>query len=219
MPELFISCAKEDEESVAKPLRAALQEAGVSVGSNLTLDLGDSLQEVIEEGLKQADYGAVLLSPSFFAKGWTRYDLDALTTRVMATNRVVPVWHHVTAEQVARHLPELADQSVAIVDGDDEQMEATVQQILMHVRQPEESALHQQLARVFSMSELQDIAFRFRIEKEAQSKLDLARQVVTDVNRHGRLPELLEFLTVVRPQTDWPARQARMTKSMYKFSL
>jgi hypothetical protein len=219
MPDLFISCAKEDEESVAKPLRAALQEAGVTVGSNLTLDLGDSLQEVIEEGLKQADYGAVLLTPSFFAKGWTRYDLDDLAKRVMVTNQVVPVWHHVTSEQVARHLPALADESAAIVDGDDEHMETTVQQILTHVRRPEESNLHQKLARVFSMSELQDIAFRFRVEKEAQSKLDLARQVVTDVNRHGRLPELLEFLTMVRPQAGWPARQAPMTKSMYKYSL
>jgi hypothetical protein len=52
----------------------------------------------------------VVLSPAFFAKNWTEYELDGLLTREMNSSKkiILPVWHSISAEQVASHSPSLA---------------------------------------------------------------------------------------------------------------
>jgi ankyrin repeat protein len=128
MWDVFISHATEDKEHVARPLAAALTNAGLSVWyDEFTLTLGDSLSRSIDRGLADTRYGIVILSPAFFAKAWPQRELDGLTTREVSTGKVIlPVWHHVNRAQVERFSPILADR-VAV--STDKGLEPVVQEI------------------------------------------------------------------------------------------
>lgn len=108
--DVFISHASEDKEEFVRPLAAELTRLGLTVWyDELTLTLGDSLRQKIDEGLSSSRYGVVILSPSFFAKQWPGAELDALYAREMEGQKVIlPIWHRVTKEQVLKHSPLLA---------------------------------------------------------------------------------------------------------------
>ena len=110
--DVFVSHATEDNEAIARPLAVELQRRGLSVWfDEYELELGDSLRQRIDEGLRDACIGVVILSPSFFAKRWTAWELNGLVSRLMAGERnvIVPIWHDVDADAVRRYSPPLAD--------------------------------------------------------------------------------------------------------------
>ncbi len=110
--DVFVSHATEDKEAIARPLALELRQRGLSVWfDEYELVLGDSLRQKIDEGLRHARIGVVILSPSFFAKRWTQWELNGLVARLMAGERnvVVPIWHEVNAEAVREYSPSLAD--------------------------------------------------------------------------------------------------------------
>ncbi|MBA4025056.1 MAG: DUF1883 domain-containing protein [Gordonia sp.] len=109
--DVFLSHATEDKESVAVPLRDALTSLGVRVWLDKTeIRIGDSLRRKIDEGIRSSRFGVVILSPAFFAKGWTNHELDGLVTRTVAGEQtMLPIWHEVTAEDVRGYSPSLAD--------------------------------------------------------------------------------------------------------------
>jgi hypothetical protein len=111
-PDVFISHASEDKEDVARPLADELRRHRYTVWlDEYTLRLGDSLRRRIDEGLGSSRYGVVILSPSFFQKPWPQRELDGLIALETADGRkrVLPVWHNLTADMVARYSPILAD--------------------------------------------------------------------------------------------------------------
>ena len=109
--DLFISHASEDKDDFVRPLAEVLKSLDVTVWyDEFTLELGDSLRECIDRGLANSKYGAVVLSPSFFAKNWTNYELNGLVAREMHGQRVIlPIWHRVTKDEVLGFSPTLAD--------------------------------------------------------------------------------------------------------------
>lgn len=109
--DIFISYATEDQEQVARPLAEALQKEGLKVWyAEFSLTLGDSLRRSIDRGLAGSRYGVVILSPSFFRKEWPQKELDGLVSReVDGKKRILPVWHQVERDDVARFSPMLAD--------------------------------------------------------------------------------------------------------------
>jgi hypothetical protein len=110
--DVFISHASEDKVDVARPLYDELCRLRYRVWyDEAVLTLGDSLRRKIDEGLRMSRYGAVILSPSFFAKNWPQTELDGLAAREMASGEkvVLPVWHRVTRDDVLRYSPTLAD--------------------------------------------------------------------------------------------------------------
>jgi hypothetical protein len=108
--DVFISHAGEDTEAVALPLAKLLGDRGVKVWLDAhELELGDSLRGKIDEGLAQSQWGVVILSPSFFHKRWFQAEVDALVSRELSGQRVLlPVWHDLTAAELARYSPLLA---------------------------------------------------------------------------------------------------------------
>lgn len=72
---------------------------------------GDSLRRSIDIGLSRSRYGVVVLSPSFFEKGWPQWELDGLIQRQNRAQDtfILPIWHNVTHEEVASFSPSLAD--------------------------------------------------------------------------------------------------------------
>ena len=228
MRDLFISCAKEDEAPIATPLADALRQAGLSVSDdNVTLDLGDDLEKMIDNGLEEARHAVVLLTPAFFAKSWALMDMDRLVRKAIE-REIIPVWHAVTAEQATRYLPALANETrLALAEGE-ESLDEIAQQISALARppmaqqesltmsmnkgsmskgaslRPEPTFLYQRLVGSFSLPELHAIASRFQVDEPAvESKPQLAEQMVTMLDRHGRLRELDDFVDWLRPSSSY----------------
>lgn len=109
--DVFVSHASEEKASVARPLAEALEGEGVSVWlDELVLKVGDSLRRKIDQGIRSSRFGIVIMSHAFFAKGWTKYELDGLVTRsVTGEQNLLPIWHGVTKDDVVRQSASLAD--------------------------------------------------------------------------------------------------------------
>jgi len=71
--------------------------------------LGDSLRRKIDAGIAKSRFGLVVLSTSFFAKGWPQYELDGLVTMSVSGKQVLlPIWHGVSKDEVMSQSPTLA---------------------------------------------------------------------------------------------------------------
>jgi hypothetical protein len=117
---LFLSHASEDKAAIADPLYHTLTAEGLRVWyDKAVLTAGDSLRRKIDEGLSVSRYGVVILSPSFFAKGWPKRELDGLVTRELDEDRkvIIPVWHNVARPEVIQFSPPLADK-LALLSAD-----------------------------------------------------------------------------------------------------
>lgn len=110
--DVFISHASQDKEDFVEPLAGLLSDMGLKVWyDDFVLKVGDSLSRSIDRGIANSEYGLVVLSPHFFAKGWTERELAGLTAREVAGRRklILPIWHNVTREDVLEYSPMLAD--------------------------------------------------------------------------------------------------------------
>lgn len=108
--DVFISYASEDKASIVAPLASALDAAGLRVWyDEHALTLGDSLQRKIDNGLSKSRYGAVVLSPFFFAKDWPSRELDGMAALEVDGRKVIlPIWHNIDADSVRTFSPMLA---------------------------------------------------------------------------------------------------------------
>lgn len=109
--DFFISHASEDKDSFVRELAQALQNKGAKVWyDEFTLKVGDSLRRNIDRGLANSRFGIVVLSEHFFRKEWTNKELDGLVAlEVQGQTRILPIWHKVSKDEVARYSPTLAD--------------------------------------------------------------------------------------------------------------
>ena len=109
--DVFISHASEDKDTIVRELAESLRQEGLDVWyDEFTLNIGDSLRQKIDDGLRSSRVGLVVLSPSFMRKGWTNYELDGIVTRTVSGEQVLlPIWHDVTKQQVIDFSPSLAN--------------------------------------------------------------------------------------------------------------
>ena len=109
--DFFICHASEDKEGFVRQLAKALETKGARVWyDEFTLNVGDSLRREIDRGLGNSRFGVVVLSESFFDKEWPQKELDGLVTlETHGLTRILPIWHKVSVDEVARYSPTLAD--------------------------------------------------------------------------------------------------------------
>lgn len=110
--DVFISHAYEDKAAVVDPLKRELERRNVTVWvDDYELLVGQSLRREIDKALATCRYGAVVISEHFFAKEWPQKELDALTQRQVVEKRalILPVWHRISARDIRRFSPMLAD--------------------------------------------------------------------------------------------------------------
>lgn len=109
--DVFISHASEDKESFVRPFAEKLTAAGITpFYDEMSLTWGDSLRRRIDQGLARSRFGIVVLSKSFFAKEWPQRELDGLVAlEIQGQSRILPIWHEVSKDEVARFSPTLAD--------------------------------------------------------------------------------------------------------------
>jgi len=112
----FISHASEDKDALVRPLARKLIEQHASVWyDEFSLNIGDSLRRSIDHGLSQSRFGIVVLSPNFFMKQWSQWELDGLVARQNTgeASVILPIWHEVGVEDVLQYSPPLADKLAA----------------------------------------------------------------------------------------------------------
>ncbi|RVP99669.1 DUF1883 domain-containing protein [Sinorhizobium meliloti] len=109
--DVFISHASEDKDEFVRPLAKALEACGLSVWyDEFSLKIGDSLRRKIDQGLANSRFGIVVLSESFFSKGWTNYELDGIVSRsISGEQQLLPIWHKVSKADVMKYSPSLVD--------------------------------------------------------------------------------------------------------------
>jgi TIR domain len=73
-----------------------------------SLNVGDSLRESIERGIKECKRCILVISKNFLGNsGWTKGEFNSVFTRELLENKrlVLPVWHDVTAQEVYEYSP------------------------------------------------------------------------------------------------------------------
>lgn len=114
--DVFISHASEDKEDFVRPLAQALEKSGLEIWfDEKTFTVGDRLRETIDSGLSKSRFGVVVISKNFFAKDWTKEELEGLSTKEIGGVKVIlPIWHNITRDEVAAHSPTLAGRYAAL---------------------------------------------------------------------------------------------------------
>ena len=109
--DVFISHASEDKAAVARPLHDLLVEHGLTVWlDEVQLKVGSSLRRGIDRGVANSRFAVVVLSPAFFEKNWTQYELDGLVAREMGGEQIIlPIWHNISKDELLSISPSLAD--------------------------------------------------------------------------------------------------------------
>lgn len=108
--DFFISHAWKDKEDFVNNLVSAAKEAGLDVWDDQNaIAWGDSIRQKIDDGLRRSFFGVVVLSPNFFERPWTQYELDGIVQRDLSgEGRLLPIWHRLTQDDVAAKAPSLA---------------------------------------------------------------------------------------------------------------
>ena len=99
----FICHASEDKKNFVKPLAEDLINRGFNIWyDDISLTVGTSLRQEIDNGLRRSRYGIVVLSKSFFEKKWPNYELDGLVELNQSTKRsvIIPIWYKVGKKEV-----------------------------------------------------------------------------------------------------------------------
>ena len=107
---LFISYASEDQEFAESIYQALIADVQNQVWfAPYELVPGDSLLRKIGAGLRECDYGIVVLSPAFFGKKWTQAELDGLFALEDTKRKIIiPIWKDLNEKQVAAFNPIIA---------------------------------------------------------------------------------------------------------------
>jgi hypothetical protein len=112
-PMAFISHDSRDKDAVARPIAIGLSKLVCPVWfDEFSLNVGDSLRESIEKGLKESKKCILVLSPRFLSNpGWTKVEFNSIFTREILEkkNLVLPVWYEVKKEEVFEYCPSLLD--------------------------------------------------------------------------------------------------------------
>lgn len=105
----FISHAHEDKAAFVTDLAHELTASGLRIWyDDDILEVGDSVRRAIDNGLRESEFGIVIISKVFMRKDWTNHELDGILALERGQNRLLPVWHGVEHAEVAEYSPIVA---------------------------------------------------------------------------------------------------------------
>jgi TIR domain-containing protein len=108
--DVFVSYSGEDR-ATASELTNALEALDIRAWFAKTeLTIGMGLRRSIDYGLGHSRFGVVLMSHSFFGREWPQRELDGIVAlQVGGRQRVLPIWHGISHDDMLRYSPTLAD--------------------------------------------------------------------------------------------------------------
>lgn len=118
--DVFISHAGEDKDPVARPLATELRDQGFEVWfDEFELQIGDRLRSSIDDGLRNSDYGIIILSEAFFGKKWPENELEGLMSlEDNDEKRILPLWYGVDEQKVTHYSPSLSGRVAGVINED-----------------------------------------------------------------------------------------------------
>lgn len=118
--DVFISHAGEDKDPVARPLATELRDRGFEVWfDEFELQIGDQLRSSIDDGLKNSDYGIIILSEAFFGKKWPESELEGLMSLESDDEKIIlPLWYGVGEQEVTQYSPSLSARVAGVINED-----------------------------------------------------------------------------------------------------
>lgn len=115
--DLFLCHAWDDREDSALALYDHLTKNGASVWfSETEVKLGQSLMREIDKGLRSSRIGIVLVTPALLKSLESGGIADKELSALLATDRVIPVAHGVTFEDIVDVSPLLASRAGLTID-------------------------------------------------------------------------------------------------------
>lgn len=107
----FISYAREDERSAAKPIAEELERRNFKIWvDRKEIADGEPFEDKLLAGLRNCHYGIVILSSRFLEKEWPKRELDLLLSieQVDVQSRIVFVLHQMATSELQTVAPKLA---------------------------------------------------------------------------------------------------------------
>ncbi len=116
--DVFLCHAWGDREGAAAELHDLLEAYGVDVWfSEKDVELGASLTRSIDRGLRMSRIGVVLMTPNMLKSLADEGVADKELSALLATERVIPVAHGITYEQLREESPLLGARAGLTSDG------------------------------------------------------------------------------------------------------
>ncbi len=112
-PDFFICHDYRDKEDVALKLYSELVKNKVKVWyDDFSLEIGDSLTDKLQEGIRECRYGILIISKHFLEnEKWAKYELQSYMSKQISGNQkaILPIWHNVTIDDINKHSYWLSD--------------------------------------------------------------------------------------------------------------
>jgi hypothetical protein len=122
--DLFISYASENRNLVWHFIQVAYRAGIIRFWwDNLSIKVGESIPQEIDSGLLNSRYMVAFLTKEYFAKYWTKEELDSMR---MQSKRILPIWVEVNSKDVKSFSPSIASRKALIYE---DNMEWIVDQI------------------------------------------------------------------------------------------
>ncbi len=108
--DVFISYAREDQD-YAEKLASSIQALDLTVWIDKeSMAWGSSQIQAMDDGIRNSRFSIIVLSPSYFEKYWTIHEYRSMLIKAQNQHDLIlPIFHHVTADQVKEYNLELAD--------------------------------------------------------------------------------------------------------------
>ena len=107
---VFVSHSSQDKISFVNDLVKEIKSLGISVFYDTdVIGWGDNLKEKIDCGLKSCKLAVIVISPSYFDREWTEYEIQKLLDRQDSEGGklIMPILYNVKKEEFVKHYPSL----------------------------------------------------------------------------------------------------------------
>ncbi len=105
----FITHAVEDKKAIADALADGLKAKGLSIWySGHDLKPGENITTAINRAILNSRSGIIVVSPNYVDALWARAELNVLYSRHLEGMPLIPIFHQITAKEVAQFHPLLA---------------------------------------------------------------------------------------------------------------
>lgn len=110
--DIFISYVQSDSDEYVDKLYVALMSREIKTfRDKQVIRVGQSLRQSMDNALAKSKFSIVVFSPEYLTKYWTNYEIDGILTKESLTGdqMIFPIWHGVTADEIASKSPSLAN--------------------------------------------------------------------------------------------------------------
>ena len=109
---VFVSHSSEDKIEYVDDLVSEIKKLGISVFYDTdVISWGDNLREQIDNGLNNCKLAVIVISPSYFGREWTEYEIQSLLVRQDNEHNklILPILYNTSKEDLIKHYPLLKD--------------------------------------------------------------------------------------------------------------